>query len=494
MRTAHRSWYSIRLVVILCVWMLGAAPLAQAAEISNVKISEITEETATIEWKTDIPTDATINYGLDTNVGMARDPLFDKKEHSLTLENLKPSTTYYFRVVSADPEGNKSTTAGFVFTTKSSTDEVPPEVEAIKDPDQRVLAEEIIEKLDQVRDPSALTAIVDKVNQIAGDVLKPPAIVGAPKIVVDATEATFTWVTDRESGSMVYLSPDGEYDPAASEPYGIAQGNPNERVKKHVVNVIGLDPSTEYHFKISSEDDYRMRGETADDTFKTRALKALVQGVKITRIQEHSAVVSWNTGGVLAKGVVEFTNTRNKATKSAGDPVYAANHAVQLADLEFGTRYSVVITAVNEGGEETKSAPITFVTVRDVLAPQIAKVKNESTLFPGEDTKIQTLLAWETDEPATCQVFYTQGLIRDANGGGESLPPEPNPTTSHTQVVVGFAPATVYKFWMTCFDESKNEAQSEDYVLITPIKEKSIIDIILENFEGTFGWVKNIAQ
>ena len=33
---------------------------------------------------------------------------------------------------------------------------------------------------------------------------------------------------------------------------------------------------------------------------------------------------------------------------------------------------------------------------------------------------------------------------------------------------------------------------SEDFVLFTPEKEKSIIDIILENFEGAFGWIKNI--
>ena len=46
---------------------------------------------------------------------------------------------------------------------------------------------------------------------------------------------------------------------------------------------------------------------------------------------------------------------------------------------------------------------------------------------------------------------------------------------------------------MKCTDEAGNETQSEDFVLITPVKEKSIIDIILENFEGTFGWVKNIG-
>jgi hypothetical protein len=62
----------------------------------------------------------------------------------------------------------------------------------------------------------------------------------------------------------------------------------------------------------------------------------------------------------------------------------------------------------------------------------------------------------------------------------------------HVEVIVEFAPATVYQFWLTCRDDSNNTVDSENYVLFTPIQEKNIIDIILENFESTFGWVKNV--
>jgi hypothetical protein len=132
--------------------------------------------------------------------------------------------------------------------------------------------------------------------------------------------------------------------------------------------------------------------------------------------------------------------------------------------------------------------------VRDVIPPVISKVRNESTLYPGEDTKVQTILSWVTDEPSICQVYYSQGLVKNANGEGDSLPIETGAVTDHTQVVVGFTPGTVYKFWMVCNDEANNPTQSEDYVLITPIKEKNIIDIILENFQGTFGWVNKIGK
>ena len=161
---------------------------------------------------------------------------------------------------------------------------------------------------------------------------------------------------------------------------------------------------------------------------------------------------------------------------------------------EFGTRYAGTIISTNEAGENAKSAPFTFVTIRDVVAPQFSKVNNESTLFPGEDVKIQTIVSWENDEPAYCQVFYAQGLAQGGGATGDSLPAEQNPTTVHTQVIVGFSPATVYQFWVVCHDESGNESRSEDFVLITPIKEKNIIDVILENFQGSFGWVNNIGK
>src|SRR6185503_17448835 len=83
-----------------------------AAEISNVKITDIADNKASITWDTDTETNATINYGLDDSFGIVRDPAL-VKEQLLTIENLDPSTTYHFRVVSADSAGNTSATAGF---------------------------------------------------------------------------------------------------------------------------------------------------------------------------------------------------------------------------------------------------------------------------------------------------------------------------------------------------------------------------------------------
>jgi len=445
--------------------------IAYATEISNVDISSLTANSATVSWTTDVSSDATINYGLDNSFGVVRDPTSGTK-HLLTIQNLDPSTTYYFRVVSADSMGNTNATAGFQFTTKGKTP-----------------IDKVIQDIKKIVKPEDLKII----QQTVQDEIKPPSIVGLPNVIPNESGATITWTTDRDASSQVELAPEGEYSASSAHPYSIEQGNPKEATQKHTVEVIGLESATVYHFSVSSTDDTGLTGISDDNTFETKAALPIVQNVKVTRVQENSATVSWSTP-VPAKGVVSYTNLRTKAVKSAGSPVYSSNQSVNLTGLEFGTRYTAIISATNKAGDNYDSKPFSFITVRDVVPPVITKVNNESTLFPGDDAKVQTIISWQTDEPSLCQVYYTQGLVHDAATAGDSLPKESDPLTNHTQVIVGFVAGTVYKFWLVCDDVAGNEAQSEDYVLITPIKEKNIIDIILENFQGTFGWVNKIGK
>lgn len=472
----HERFSRLALLCLLSISVV--APFAYAAEISDVTITEVTDDSASILWKTDVNTDASINYGLDSSVGIVRDPTYDKKTHTLKIENLDALTQYHFRVVSTDPEGNKSATAGLVFTTLNN---------------QKSIVDKIIKDLDKVVDPKELVRVVEKVQQVAKDVIHPPAIIGLPRVAPESDSATITWTSDRNSGSMINLAADTEYH-GGTNPYKISQGQPREAVTAHKVLVTGLKPATLYHFQVSSQDTTGLIGVSEDDTFTTKSLLPRISPIKITRIQENSATISWDTRGLPAKGRVEYKNLKTKVVKSVGDPVLADKHSIQLSGLEYGTRYQGTAIATNQAGDEVVSKPFVFVTVRDVVPPEISKVSNESTLYPSEDTKIQTIIAWSTDEPAACQVFYSQGLVRGEGDKGQSMTPEANPLTAHTQVIVGFAGASVYKFWIFCHDTTGNESRSDDFVLITPVKEKSIIDVILENFQGTFGWVNKIGK
>jgi hypothetical protein len=450
-------------------------PIVHAAQISNVTIQDVTNDSATIDWTTDIKTDASVNYGLDASVGVIRDPSATSTAHAITIPNLDPFTTYYFRAVSTDPSGNTSATAGFVFTTKGTQ------------------ADKAVQDISKITDPHALVQVANKVQQQAQTVILPPSIIGDPNITVGVDQAVVTWSTDRESDSEVNLAPDSGFS-ASAPSYSITQGNTGESVKKHSVTVIGLKPFTLYHFSVTSKDSLGLKGNSNDATFTTKATLPEVVNPKVGAITESSATITWSTGDVLAKGIVNYTNLRTKATESLGNPVYLTNQSVKITGLELGTRYQATITATNQAGDNIESTPFTFITSRDVSPPVITNVNNQSTLFADDDTKVQTILSWTTDKPTFCQVFFVLGLVKGGAAQTQNIAVESNPVTNHLQVLTGFTPGSVYKFWVQCHDAEGNQAQSDDYVLITPVQAKNIIDLILANFQGTFGWVGKVGK
>ncbi|MEL6805134.1 MAG: hypothetical protein AAFO91_15285, partial [Bacteroidota bacterium] len=195
---------------------------------------------------------------------------------------------------------------------------------------------------------------------------------------------------------------------------------------------------------------------------------------------------------VPAKATIEYQDLTTGEQNSKGRPTLATSHQMRIADLTLGARYVAFVIAENAGGDRVKSQPVTFITVRDTSPPIISNVTNESTLFPGSESRIQTIVEWATDEPSFCRMSYREGV----SSAVDPIVIEPERETfseRHVEVIVDFAPATVYQFWLNCEDEARNSIQSENFVLFTPIQEKNIIDLILENFESTFGWVRNIS-
>jgi len=105
---------------------------ATTLTISGVKISNITDLGATIGWVTDKPATSQVEYGTTDAYGSATQ--LDQKlttRHSATLAELKPSTTYHFKVKSKDASGNEATSQDQTFTTRGTVSvaaEIGPEV------------------------------------------------------------------------------------------------------------------------------------------------------------------------------------------------------------------------------------------------------------------------------------------------------------------------------------------------------------------------------
>jgi len=471
----------------------------EAPEIDNLEIIDITDTSLTITWQTDEDADSTVNYGLQPDYGIARLPLGEddeRTEHSITLERLEPGRTYFFRVVSSDEFGNQGISADYRIMTTGSpqTGDGAGSGEAAADGDGQdigpgqIETSEIIEQIQQITDPQVLQEIVNETVKAIQGITEDLTIVGPPTVVPETTSALISWTTDRVASSEVLFSPSAGFDETNFE---FSQSSTGEDTTEHQIRLIGLNAFTDYSFKVRSTDEFQITGESRVFTFQTKATAPEIRNLRVVKVEENAATLAWDTN-VPAKALVDFQDQTTGAQNSVGRPTLATTHQMRLADLTLGTRYVAFVTAENSGGDRIRSQPVQFITVRDVAPPIITNVTNESTLFPGSESRIQTIIEWVTDEPASCVMTYEEG----AAGGSEQFEIERDTVefnTGHVEVITDFAPATVYTFWLNCTDEAGNTVESEKFVLFTPIQEKNIIDLIIENFESTFGWVNQIG-
>jgi hypothetical protein len=481
-----------------------------------------------------------INYGLDTSYGVVRDPSLENTDHQMTLDNLLPNTTYYFRVVSTDENKNQNISNDYIFTTARVGEEQEPEEQNTKQPgageeqaqgqgksegdsgqagtgqgegtannegsgkspgekDQEGQGEgqtlqTVVENIEQINDIQSLQTIVEKVQQQAQTITtseSPFIIESAPEIVeIGSDFVTIRWRTSLEANSVVAMATENSYNEGAADPYSWKEGEPDVFSKTHEITVNGLQPATPYHFQVQSRSRVNTMAKSLDKIFTTKSIHPEIYNINIDKLEEEAATIVWYTN-VPCSSVIEYTNLENSEVRSEGSPNFTTRHSIRLTNLKFDTTYAAIIRVENEYGDKNSSAPITFTTIKDLLPPVISKVGTESTIYPGADAKIQTIINWDTDEMALCQFFYHQGLV--SKGEQNSLPLEMNYTTKHIQVAIVFQQATVYKFWVICKDKTGNEAKSEDFTLLTPVKEQSIIDIIIANFQSTFGWMKKFG-
>ncbi len=87
---------------------------------SEVEIYDILESTATIQWDTNEPATFKVEYGTSNAYGLVTSDTVWKDATDwgrVILTELKPKTTYHFRICAIDEDGNQALSNDYVFTT-----------------------------------------------------------------------------------------------------------------------------------------------------------------------------------------------------------------------------------------------------------------------------------------------------------------------------------------------------------------------------------------
>jgi PKD repeat protein len=228
---------------------------------------------------------------------------------SYTVNNLFSGLTYYFAVTAYDAAGTESTFSNEVSLSITQPDTTPPVISGI----------------------------------YAGNITSEGAVIN--------------WTTDENADTQV------EY--GLSQSYGYASLIDPSMVTNHKQALTGLSASTQYHFRVWSQDAAGNLAMSGDNVFNTAALPdstpPAISNVQVTNITTSSATVTWTTDEA-STSQVEYGYNVSYGNFSNPDPALKTLHSVSITGLSSYTIYHFRVRSKDGANNESLSGDFTFTT------------------------------------------------------------------------------------------------------------------------------------
>jgi len=507
--------------------------------VSGISSVNISQNSAQITWQTNEISDSIVEYGVDTSykflTGNPGDISIKVLTHNVDLKNLLSDTAYHFKIMSRDSSGNLFVSADQTFKTLPSSEPNKPD-----NPDnlQLILPEEAIVKnltnfsssiswqtdlkansLVRIKTADAPNSdwqeigdtgdyVTDHLVTLTG--LKPdtsyqyqvksvnssgstaisktktfktkPAPVISDVLVSDITldSATISWKTNIASTSAIDYGTSSVYDLSAS-------AGTKDLVTFHEVKLKNLKSGVTYNFKVKGNDDNNNLIISDNYSFKTYALP-VIKEYNIEEVKDTSAIVKW-TSNIDIDSLVIYSNLKSGENRTQGDTKLVQNHNLKLENLDSGTDYDIKIQGTDIFGNVAKGPDLKIKTLLDTIPPAITNVRTYTNMMtvPG---KAQIVVVWKTDEQSTSQVFLFN--VANTTDPVYSSQFDSNLTTNHTVVITDLKTDTSYRLRIQSADKAGNSGFSQDFAVLTPRENKSIIMMIIENLQKIFGWTKKL--
>ena len=407
--------------------------------ISNVT----TTTTATVHWTTNIDSDSNVEYKKEARIGesaeeskTAGDPKLTK-DHEVVIKALRPDTSYTYKIRSVTSDKYISETAFLTFKTKPY-------------------------------DASQFT-----ITPNASSIAEQNITATSAKIVWNTAVATTSWLD--------YGTSAGSYNQSAGD---------DKYNTVHVVELVNLTPGTKYFYKVRGKDTNDIEYTSQEYSF-TAVLLPQILNPKTSGLTSYTISMDWETNVSATSFVAYGKDTTYGSGVGKTEPSKA--HSTKLENLEDNTTYHYQITVKDQFGNEAKSADLTFATPIDTAGPEVREVKIDILPMGTDDETASAIISWTTSKPATTKVEYEEGVLGGNKYANSSIE-DPTLNTSHTVIVKELTPSTTYRFRLDSKDKRGNTTNSKDYTLVTPTKEKSILQLIIRSLEETFSWVSQMPN
>lgn len=294
------------------------------------------------------------------------------------------------------------------------------------------------------------------------------------------TSSLVTWQTNKLSTSVL------EYGVTTAYGNKIDDKNLNT---DHSILLEGLTSGTNYHVRITGTDSDGNFTMSDDYLLATPAIP-VISNLRVSEALADSATITWSTN-VNTDSNIEFGPTSAYGSQQ-GKSDSTTVHSVTIIGLTPATSYTYRAKSKDAFNNEAVSPSTTFTTPKDTAAPVISNVKSEVTTSGTDDNiKIQAIVTWDTDESSTSSAEYGLGLSGDyPNKTQESA----SLNQSHTVIITDLKPNSSYQYRVVSQDKAGNLQKGEELTIVTPPKNKSLLQLVLKSIEETFAWTKRIKD
>lgn len=491
---------------------------------------------AEIDWLTDESADSFIDFGKTTDFGSTQGKVENTKNHIVTLVGLDPDTLYYFRVRTRDASGNLTLGETFSFQTKSAASEAslpnisgataqkagadPEEVTIIWATDKPSTSQVMygltennlnqesskdsalntthyvqIKKLksntkyyyqacsidqygNEKRDEVKYFVTADTANDL-------PSISAVKVSDITMNSAIITWKSNVVATSTLKYGISDGYGSTIDD---LSLGS----TTIHTVRLSDLKSGTEYHFRVLGLSTANLNICSDDYVFSTLTLP-VISNVNIRDISSDKATITWQTN-VGSDSFVDFGTEPQKLEESQGRSEEVSDHVVTLNNLKPNTNYIIRTKSRDKYSNLATSENMSFKTIVDTTAPVIRDLKSETSNVTDSngESRAQVIVSWSTDEPASSQIKYSQGVVA-GNSYAFSTQEDSNLTTSHVVIISNLQPSTTYHMMILSKDSSSNIGTSDDYSVITLTQDKSLVQYIIQILEDRFSWIRGFG-
>ncbi|MFZ2544374.1 MAG: fibronectin type III domain-containing protein [Candidatus Saccharimonadales bacterium] len=382
---------------------------------------------ATIKWATDRSSTSFVYYGTNpSNLNQSKGTLETTTDHSITIDGLNPSATYYYRVQSFDNERTYSLADAFsqIYYVKTT---------------------ETARIFDVKSSDTTLNSTV------------------------------LSWQTSVPTKIRI------EYGTTLS--YGLSESSEDDYSTNHTFKLANLESGTTYHYRIVATTAFGSVIRSDDYTMTTIA-RPVVSSVRFNPIQDSPTTavrVTWKTN-VPTSSTVRYqgSGVNKEETTSA----FLTEHDMILSDLASSTDYAITVEGRDQYGNPTASETQRWKSGFDTRSPDISDVNLSMTTTEGVgNTRAQLIVSWKTDEPSTSQVAYGKSKDKKLN---KMTPIDTEPTTNHVVIISNLDLADIYKIQILTKDISGNQTQGSSTLVVTPDKETNVLDSVITLMQRLF--------